>query len=137
MSDFVWPIRVYYEDTDAVGVVYHTNYIKFMERARTEALRDKGIEQPQLKQLHNIVFAIRKISVDYLKPAYFNDLLNITVRMTKLGKASLVMAQQVLRESEILCQGTVKIGVINVINQRPHSMPFDIFQKLKSMNSEL
>jgi len=132
MTDFVWPIRVYHEDTDASGIVYHTNYLKFMERARTEALRDKGIEQPQLKQLHNLVFVIRRLSVDYLKPAYFNDLLNITVRMTKLGKASFVMAQQILRESEILCQGTIKIGAINVVSQRPQPMPLDIIQRLKS-----
>jgi acyl-CoA thioester hydrolase len=132
MNDFVWRIRVYHEDSDASGIVYHTNYLKFMERARTEALRDKGVEHPQLKQEHNLVFVVRKISIDYLKPAFFNDLLNITVRVTKLGKASLVMAQQVLRESEILCQGTIKIGAISVVSQRPQPMPLDILQRLKS-----
>jgi len=70
MNNFVWPIRVYYEDTDMGGRVYYANYLKFMERARTESLRDKGIEQIELKQQHNLIFVIRQVTIDYLKPAF-------------------------------------------------------------------
>ncbi len=130
MNNFIWPIRVYYEDTDMGGRVYYANYLKFMERARTELLRDKGIEQTQLKQQHNLIFVIRQVTIDYLKPAFFNDLLNVTVNMTKLGKASMTMVQQVLRESDILCQGTVKIAAIDVVSQRPKAIPLDIVKML-------
>jgi acyl-CoA thioester hydrolase len=112
------------------GRVYYANYLKFMERARTELLRDKGIEQTELKQQHNLIFVIRQVTIDYLKPAFFNDLLNVTVNMTKFGKASMTMVQQVLRESDILCQGTVKIAAIDVVSQRPKAIPLDIVKML-------
>ncbi|MCK5522083.1 MAG: tol-pal system-associated acyl-CoA thioesterase [Thiomargarita sp.] len=134
MNNFIWPIRVYYEDTNMVGRVYYANYLKFMERACTELLRDKGIEQTELKQQHNLIFVIRQVTIDYLKPAFFNDLLNVTVNMTKLGKASMTMVQQVLRESDILCQGTVKIAAIDVVSQRPKAIPLDI---VKMLNAKL
>ncbi|RKZ36061.1 MAG: tol-pal system-associated acyl-CoA thioesterase [Gammaproteobacteria bacterium] len=132
MNDFVWLARVYYEDTDAGGMVYHTNYLKFMERARTEWLRDKGIEQSQLKQQYNLIFVVRQVTIDYLKPAIFDDLLNITVNVKKWGKASLIIAQKVLRDTDILCTGVVKVAAINIVKQRPQAVPIEIFQRLKT-----
>jgi len=135
MNDFVWLARVYYEDTDAGGVVYHTNYLKFMERARTEWLRDKGIEQPQLKQQYNLVFVVRQVTIDYLKPAIFDDLLNVTVNVKKWGKASITIAQQVLRDTDILCTAVVKIAAINIVKHRPQPVPIEILQRLRKLNN--
>ncbi len=130
MNEFIWSIRVYYEDTDAAGIVYYANYLKFMERARTEWLRDMGFEQTQLKQEHKMIFVVRKFSIDYFKPALFNDILYIKTRMTQLGKASMIMTQEVLRDAEILCRAVVKLAAINAINQRPQAMPPDIIKAL-------
>ena len=96
MNDFIWPLRVYYEDSDAGGVVYYANYLKFMERARTEWLREKGFNQIALKQQHNSIIVVRKISIDYLKPAFFDDLLTITVHISKIGKASIIKLWQIV-----------------------------------------
>ena len=130
MDKFIWPIRVYYEDSDAGGVVYHSNYLNFMERARTEWLRNKGFNQIALKQQYNFIFAVRKISVDYLKPAFFDDLLTITVQIIKIGKASIIMAQQVQREAEIICTADVKLASINAVTLRPQTFPSDILNLL-------
>jgi len=130
MDKFIWPIRVYYEDSDAGGVVYHSNYLNFMERARTEWLRNKGFNQTALKQEYNLIFVLRKISVDYLKPAFFDDLLTITVQIIKIGKASIIMAQQVQREAEIICTADVKLASINAVTLRPQAFPSDILNLL-------
>jgi acyl-CoA thioester hydrolase len=130
MDKFILPVRVYYEDSDAGGVVYYANYLKFMERARTEWLRNKGFEQTVLKQQYNLVIAVRKISVDYLKPAFFDDLLTITVQLSKIGKASIIMAQQVQREAEIICKADVKLASINAVTLRPQAFPSDVFNIL-------
>jgi len=130
MNEFIWPVRVYYEDSDAGGVVYYANYLKFMERARTEWLREKGFEQTALKQQHNLIIAVRKISIDYLKPALFDDLLTITVQISKIGKASMIMAQQVQREADIICTADVKLASLNAITLRPQAFPSDLFNVL-------
>jgi len=85
VREFILSMRVYYEDTDSVGLVYHANYLKFMERARTEWLRSVGIEQDVLAREEGIVFAVRSVELDYLKPAKFNDLLEISVTITRVG----------------------------------------------------
>ena len=123
-------IRVYYEDSDAGGIVYYANYLKFMERARTEWLREKGFEQTVLKQQHNMIITVRKISIDYLKPAFFNDLLTVSVSLTKIGKASIIMAQQVQREAEVLCTADVKLASINATTMRPKAFPSNILNLL-------
>ena len=130
MDDFIWPIRVYYEDSDAGGVVYYANYLKFMERARTEWLRNKGFDQTGLKQQHNLIIVVRKISINYLKPAFFDDLLTISVHLSKIGKASIIMAQQVQREAEIICTADVKLASINAVTLRPQAFPSDILNVL-------
>ncbi|HHB92888.1 MAG TPA: tol-pal system-associated acyl-CoA thioesterase [Thioploca sp.] len=133
MNKFIWPVRVYHEDTDGTGVVYHTNYLKFMERARTELLRYLGIEQTLLKQEYNLIFVARKFTVEYIKPAFFNDLLDVTVKITKLGKVSLIMEHQVLRNSEILCAGNIKIGVINFTNHQPQILPIKTIEQMRKV----
>lgn len=124
-SHFTWPVRVYYEDTDSGGVVYYANYLKFMERARTEYLRSLGYEQDQLAQDYGLIFAVRSVNVDYLSPARFNDALQVTARMIERGRASLVFAQTITRigEDRSLCTGEVKIACIDRETFRPRPIP--------------
>src|SRR3970040_1078279 len=88
---FSWPVRVYYEDTDLGGVVYYANYLKFMERARTEWLRALGFEQTTLAREHGVVFVVSSLTIDYLQPAAFNDELAVTVELEKLGAGQIVL----------------------------------------------
>lgn len=132
-KEFVWPVRVYYEDTDAGGVVYYANYLKFMERARTEWLRALGIEQDRLTQEEGLVFAVRQISVDYLKPALFNQSLNVSVRLTKLGSVSLYLEQAIVSEAGVtLCQGRIKIACLDADSFRPKPIPKPILAELSN-----
>jgi acyl-CoA thioester hydrolase len=96
VTEFSWPVRVYYEDTDSGGVVYYANYLKFMERARTEWLRSLGLEQDRLIHEEGIIFAVRSVQVDYLKPALFNQLLSVSAEIIETGKASLTFKQEVV-----------------------------------------
>ncbi|MHB8742831.1 MAG: tol-pal system-associated acyl-CoA thioesterase [Sulfuricaulis sp.] len=120
---FSIPIRVYYEDTDAGNVVYHANYLKFMERARTEWLRVLGFEQDELVRRDGILFAVRSAKLDFLKPARFNELLQATVQVTKRGNASITFAQQLRRDSLTLCEGEVKVACLNAITFAPCPIP--------------
>ena len=101
-NEFLWPIRVYYEDTDCGGVVYYTNYLKFMERGRTEFLRSLGFEQDNLKQEQGLIFAVHSLSAKYLKPAVFNDELIVTTSLSRAGRASFSFTQSILRASDQL-----------------------------------
>ena len=134
MKEFALPARVYYEDTDAGGIVYHANYLKFMERARMEWLRELGFELTDLMQQHNLVIVVRRIAIDYLKPALFNEALKVTVQLNKLGKASMTLQQRVIRQEDILCTAQVKLAVINVVNMRPQSFPTVLFKTLTEIN---
>ncbi|MEW8431716.1 MAG: tol-pal system-associated acyl-CoA thioesterase [gamma proteobacterium symbiont of Ctena orbiculata] len=122
---FVWPVRVYYEDTDAGGVVYYANYLKFMERARTEWLRSLGFEQDQLLQRDGIIFAGREVEVGYHHPARFNDALEVIARLAKKGRASLTFNQEVIRtaDTQLLCRGTIKIACVDMKTMRPTPIP--------------
>jgi len=133
VTEFIWPVRVYYEDTDSAGVVYYANYLKFMERARTEWLRSLGFEQDELLKRDNILFAVRSINLDYLKPARFNDSLLVTARISARGHASLSFDQAVRREgreAEILCTGQVRIACLAADTLRPHALPPHILTEL-------
>ncbi len=127
METFSWPVRVYYEDTDSGGVVYYANYLRFMERARTEWLRSLGIEQDQVREQDGVIFAVTHVDVDYLKPARFNDSLKVTVKLTARGRASLTFEQQVLRQTADdeteLCRGHIKIACLNAERLRPRPIP--------------
>lgn len=140
---FSWPVRVYYEDTDAGGIVYYANYLKFLERARTEWLRSLGIEQDTWLA-HRIGFVVRNVQMDLLAPARFNDELTVTVVVERLGRASVVFSQQVLvRRSgddaaSILCQAQIKAACVNLGQAgetvKAVPMPDNIFEVLKRAN---
>ncbi len=122
-------IRVYYEDTDLAGVVYYANYLRFIERGRTEALRDLGIDQAALKRDRGLVFVVRRLTIDYLAPALFDDLLEIRTRITRLRGASLEMAQEVWRGGDCLSRAAVTVACMDGAG-RPQRLPGDVRDRL-------
>lgn len=116
-------MRIYYEDTDTGGVVYYANYLHYMERARTEWLRAKGLEQTNLADDHNIVLAVKRAAVDYLKPAKLDDVLEVSADVTRFGSASITFSQQVKRGEELLCDGEVRIVCLDTITFKPKAIP--------------
>jgi acyl-CoA thioester hydrolase len=110
---FEWNTRVYFEDTDSGGVVYHANYLKFMERARTEWLRSLGLDQIKLKQEDKVMFVVRKIDIQYKIPARFNDELLIQTDCVKNTDYSIILKQNILRDEQIITEGKVEIVCIN------------------------
>lgn len=130
MNEFLWSVRVYYEDTDNGGVVYYANYLKFMERARTEWLRSLGYEQDRLAGEQGILFAVTSVRLDYLLPARFNDLLEVSARVTDPGKASITFEQEVRRGDSVLCRGTIRIACIDSKTLRPVRIPSDLYGEL-------
>lgn len=123
---FSLPIRVYYEDTDTGGVVYHSNYLNFMERARTEWLRSLGFEQDELRRVHGVIFAVSAVSIDFQRPARFNELLAVTVEVRRRGAASLQIAQEVRRGEEVLAGAEVRIACIDAERFVPVAIPAHI-----------
>ncbi len=138
-KEFFWPLRVYYEDTDSGGVVYYANYLKFMERARTELLRSIGYEQDQLQQELGIIFAVHSASIQYKKPARFNDELNVVTTISSLAKASMIFKQSVNLEvshqataaTGLLADAEIKIACLNAEIFSPQSIPASIIEKIK------
>lgn len=130
MEKFNWTIRVYYEDTDAGGVVFYANYLKFFERARTEMLRFAGFEQDALASEQGILFVVRAVQVDYLKPARFNELLQVTSRVVESKKTSFVCAQEIIRGADLLCLGSVRIVCVDAWTMRPKAIPSVIMEYL-------
>ncbi len=122
-------IRVYYEDTDLAGVVYYANYLRFIERGRTEALRDLGIDQAALKRDRGLVFVVSRLTIDYLAPAVFDDLLEVRTRVIRLRGASLEMAQEVRRGAECLSRAAVTVACIDAAG-RPQRLPGDVRDRL-------
>jgi acyl-CoA thioester hydrolase len=120
---FSFPVRVYYEDTDTGGVVYHSNYLNFMERARTEWLRALGFEQDDLLREYGVIFAVSAVSVAFHKPARFNELLAVTVALERRGAASLTLKQEVRRGDELLASGDVRIACIDAQRFVPVAIP--------------
>ncbi len=131
IPDFTWPARVYWEDTDAGGVVYYANYLKFLERARTEWLRSLGISQIDLAVNHGVVFVVRRVEADYLKPARFDDALVITCRLLVTGRASLEIAQRVERDGESLLTARVKAACVSSDAFRPVKIPLHILERFR------
>jgi acyl-CoA thioester hydrolase len=133
---FSWPVRVYYEDTDLGGVVYYANYLKFMERARTEWLRALGFEQTALAQDHGEVFVVSSLTIDYLKPAAFNDELTVTVELEKLGAAQIMLKQRIARGAEALATASVRIACVNTPTFRPVRIPSGLSECLHRQAAE-
>ena len=110
---FSWPTRIYWEDTDAGGVVYHARYVAFMERARTEWMRALGFGQERMRSEHGMVFAVRSMEMDFLKPARLDDALQVTATLVQCRRASMVFAQQVLRDGQLLLDAKVRIAALD------------------------
>lgn len=134
-ATFSLPIRVYYEDTDTGGVVYYANYLKFMERARTEWLRTFGIMQDELSRSRDVLFAVRSARVDYLKPARLDDLLEVGVELGRCGSASMVFLQSIRREEVVLCRGEIKIACLTTAGFSPTAIPEDIVSRINTWSS--
>ncbi|MGB1310974.1 MAG: tol-pal system-associated acyl-CoA thioesterase [Leucothrix sp.] len=139
---FTFPVRVYYEDTDAGGVVYHAQYLNFFERCRTEWLRQLGYEQDELRATHNVLFVVHALSINYLQPALFNQQLIVTTEVTELGASRLIMEQQILREagegtSEILAQGSVTLACLDSNKFKPKRIPLMIRESLSITHAEI
>lgn len=131
-ANFSLPVRVYYEDTDTGGVVYYANYLKFMERARTEWLRSIDVIQDELSRSQGVLFAVRSARVDYLKPARLDEQLDVSVELGRCGPASIVFLQQVRREGEVLCRGEIKIACLKTADFSPTAIPEDIIARIKT-----
>ena len=129
---FNWPIRVYYEDTDSGGVVYHSNYLNFMERARTEWLRQLGFEQTFLKDTLNIIFVVHSMQIAFKKSAKFNDMLTITSELHKAGHSSLQFLQKISVNQQALVEAQVKLACVNALTFKPIGIPQQIKLAIKS-----
>jgi acyl-CoA thioester hydrolase len=120
---FAWPVRVYYQDTDAGGVVYHASYVNFMERARTEWLRSHGYSNAELMREFGVMFVVRSLKLDYLKPALLDDMLEVTALVMDIGRSRLTLEQTVMRKEEILTQGEVHLVCVSKETFRPVAVP--------------
>lgn len=123
LSEFISQVRVYYEDTDAGGVVYHANYLAYMERARSEWLRTLGFDNRTLSDQQGVVFAVRRASLDYLQPARLDELLDVSLTLKKTGRASLLFQQQVRRGDVLLCQGEILLACVDAASFKPTAIP--------------
>jgi acyl-CoA thioester hydrolase len=133
VSKFSWPVRVYYEDTDSGGVVYYANYLRFMERARTERLRHMGVEQQILRRESGILFAVRAAELQFLRPACLDDALLVSAELVECRRASLVFEQAVYHagdEARIFCTARVRVACLQASTLRPHAIPDFIRQEL-------
>ena len=134
MTGFALPLRVYWEDTDAGGIVFYANYLKYMERARTEWLRTMGIEQRRLRDESGGIFVVSETQLKYHRPGQLDDQLLVTADLRRLGASSLTIAQRVLCSTSgdaLLCEGTVRIGWVDATTLRPARMPDHILGTLE------
>jgi acyl-CoA thioester hydrolase len=127
MTVFSWPVRIYWEDTDAGGVVYHANYLRFMERARTEWLRAQGIDQVALREASSLGFVVRDMQLDFLRPARLNDELLVSVSVKERRSASMLFDQEIVRGDMTLVRATVRAACVNLDTMRPAHIPADLF----------
>ena len=134
-APFSWAVRVYWEDTDAGGIVFYANYLKFFERARTEWLRSLGIGQQQLRESTGGMFVVAESSVRYWRPARLDDELIVTADVIETGRASMTIGQQALLKTEqtetVLCEGTVRIGWVNAVSLQPQRIPAALIDSLR------
>lgn len=131
-SLFTTTVRIYYEDTDAGGIVYYANYLKFFERARTEWLRALGIQQQQLLDDEGAAFVVRSATVDYLAGARLDDELSLRLQVEKLGRASVQFSQQAWRSDTLVAAASVKIGCVDAATMRPRAVPDSAAAKMRA-----
>jgi acyl-CoA thioester hydrolase len=149
---FVWPVRTYWEDTDAGGIVYYANYLKFMERARTEWLRSIGIDQVSLKDEHGLIFVVVDVEAHYRKPARYGDQLQVTCKVRETTRASITLDQEVYRDAaqgsanaagagragaadtggELLLDGRVRAACLDAQTYRPRPLPPELWTQIKA-----
>lgn len=124
-TDFIWPIRVYWEDTDASGVVYHANYLRWFERARTEWLRARGYDQESMRTQLGVAFTVAGLEIRYLRPARLDDALEVTTQAIAIKRASLSFRQELRRagSGEVLADTTVRAGCVDAATFRPRALP--------------
>ncbi|WP_021027306.1 tol-pal system-associated acyl-CoA thioesterase [Comamonas sp. B-9] len=134
---FEFPIRIYWEDTDAGGIVFYANYLKFMERGRTEWLRSLGLEQQRLREQVGGMFVVSEAHIKYLQPARLDDELIVTAALQEAGRASMQIAQRVLLKQkqptdtpQLLCEGTIRIGWVDALSMRPARIPQSLIQTI-------
>jgi len=120
---FFWPVRAYYEDTDAGGVVYYANYLKFFERARTEWLRSFGLNQDKLAREQGLIFVVRRAALDFARPARLDDLLEVTVEPLKLAHVYLQLAQEARRGTQVLARAEIKVACLELSGFKPVAIP--------------
>jgi acyl-CoA thioester hydrolase len=133
MTGFSWPVRVYYEDTDAGGVVYHTNYLKYFERARTEWLRSLGFSQARLAQEEGVLFTVVSLSTEFRRPARLDDMLDVRSTAELAGAASVHFTQEIWRDGEspeLLASGVVKVACLDAAAFRPRRLPDTLRKEL-------
>lgn len=130
---FNWPVRVYYEDTDAGGVVYHSQYLNYLERTRTEWLRNLGYVQTQMRDDYAIVFVVRHIQIDFIKPARFDDALIVSATLAKKSGVSLKFNQTIMRDGELLIQAKVDVVCVDVNKFKPTRIPQQMLKHLESI----
>lgn len=131
---FTFTVRVYYEDTDAAGVVYYANYLKFMERARTEWLRSLGFNQDEIARRDGVMFVVRSAAMEFLKPARFNDLIDVNVAIAGYGGASITFAQTVRHADTVLCTAEIRVACVECVTHAPRRLPAVLASRLKEMN---
>ena len=129
-APFTHPVRVYWEDTDAGGIVFYANYLKYFERARTEWLRALGVHQQALRDTAGLIFVVGDTQLRFLRPARLDDLLDVTAVLREAGRASLQLAQQAWRGTELLAEGEIRIGCVDATTLRPRRIPDSILQAL-------
>ena len=127
---FSWPTRVYWEDTDAGGVVYHAQYLAFLERARTEWLRARGLGQQRLREETNLVFAVRAMRIDFRQPARLDDALDVSVVLRRCRRASLVIGQAIHRDGRLLLDAEVRVAALAASDFRPRAIPDSLYEML-------
>ena len=132
---FSWPTRVYWEDTDAGGVVYHAQYLAFLERARTEWMRAHGHGQELLRGAHDLVFAVRAMRIDFRAPARLDDALSVSVALRQCRRASLVITQDIRRDGELLLDAEVRVAALSASGFRPRPIPQPLHDALNALVS--
>jgi acyl-CoA thioester hydrolase len=134
-NSFSWPVRIYYEDTDGGGVVYHANYLKFFERARTEWLRSLGFEQTELRERDSVLFVVRTVQIKYVQPARFNQLLEVVTSIAELGRSRIVFDQRLQHGGTLLTAATVEVACVHSDNFKPMPIPAMMRQHFESDQS--
>ena len=134
-AEFSWPVRVYYEDTDAGGVVYYANYLRFLERCRSEWMRALGFGQAETARNHGVLFVVASVEIKYVRPARLDDELRVIARIAQRFASYVVFAQEALRGEDLLCTAQVKVACVDQRSMRPTRLPEELARKLAHLDA--